>query len=134
MDTSIRDAFVDGIYEVYSILFTDSIKYRALDLSYDTGIYQEDKHKQYYLPVNLVGRVEKSELNEGDVSIHTDTDLMVISIPKKSFDVANIKIDIEYLKKGIFLYKDEIYRVVNLEYGVNLIDTYMTYKFICKRE
>lgn len=134
MDTKIRDAFVNGIYKIYSTFYTDSIEYYTFNEEYSvSNIYGESKEKYYNNAVSLVGKVTlgSSLNNRPEQDINYDCE---IKIPKKSFDLVNIitPLDTKKFIKGKLKYKSTELEILSITPGVNIVDTYMTYIIYCK--
>lgn len=131
----ISDAFVDGIYEIFDILYTD-VEYYALNPLAEKNLYGESKDKPYLDPVSLVAKCVKSPRGPGRPENVQQLD-MLISIPTKSFWLANLDTSVEGLKqmsKGIF--KDSLgdfYTPVKIvPYGGAFEGVEMRYQFECQ--
>ena len=95
MDKEIQEAFVDGMNEVYSVMFTDGVndgvKLYLLDPSTDGGFYKESKVKKYKKPVLLVAKAQTNMKVKGDEVIESDIkNLPKFTVPYKSMRDNNI--------------------------------------------
>lgn len=130
----ISDAFLDGIYEIFSTLYT-KVDYYAFDPLAEKNIYGESKDKPYLDPVSLVAKLDRSPRGPGRVENVQQYD-MLISIPHKSFILANIPTntdDMNYIKKGVFKCYDKFYTPVSmLPYGGAFEGVEMRFQFECR--
>lgn len=89
MDKEIQDAFVDGLNEVYSIMFTDGVSdgvnLYLLSPDTDGGFYGESKVKRYKKPVLLVAKTQSNMKAKGDEVVESEfKDLPKFTVPYKS--------------------------------------------------
>ena len=92
-DLSIQKAFLDGIDEIYTALFTDSIYFSFLDEDEtEINVYEESREKKYTEPVKLVGRVNTSFEQGGEYVEGINIDA-VITIPTKQLITKKIPCD-----------------------------------------
>lgn len=134
-DLSIQNAFLDGIEEIYSTLFTDSVYFSYLDEDMtETNVYGESREKRYLTPIKLVGRVNTSfeKGNEYVEGINIDC---VITIPTKQLITYNIPCeteeDFEVLRKGMFTYGSIQYLVTKVSPRTLIADKWHLYDFHC---
>ena len=53
----ISEEFLDGIYEIFSLMMTDQIFLKLIDKGKTpTNVYGETKNKNYLEPIQLVGK------------------------------------------------------------------------------
>jgi hypothetical protein len=134
-DLSIQNAFLDGLEEVFAIMFTDRLQFQLLDEeSTNLNIYDETSEKVYHDPIQLIGRIQVNFIkgenpNEGVLSDAT------ITIPTKQLITHNIPHqtleDFEILKRGKFSYDGFEYSVDLVEPRTLVADKWHTYAFIC---
>lgn len=137
--SEIQNAFLDGLEEIYHIMFTDEIQFRFLDeSSTNTNVYKETSNKVYSSdPIQLIGRVrttfEQGELPVEDIQVDA-----IISIPTKQLITKEIahetEQDLEVLKKGLFSYKGIDYIVDKVTPKTLVADKWHIYDFQCRIE
>ncbi len=136
MDTSIRDAFIDGIHEAFSILMTDQIYLKLLDKEKTSvNIYGETKEKVYLPAVQLIGKIDFST-DFGEEDVEKMQEYITVTIPIKELIDKGIPYtpqNYEYLREGAISYKDVDYAVYDIRPRVNIQDTFMYYDFICEK-
>ena len=133
--SEIQNAFLDGLEEVYTIMFTDNIKLRLLDEEETvTNVYGESSEKVYAPPIPLVGRITTT-FTQGEnpiEGVHIDA---VITIPTKQLISNQIPhksdSDLETLKKGKMLYGDFEYRIQKVTPKTLVADMWQLYEFHC---
>lgn len=134
--SSVSEEFLDGIYEVFSTLMTDQIFLKLLDdRSTATNVYNETKEKNYYAPVQLVGKFELSP-TQGEEDVEGIQDFVTATIPTKSLLLADIDVtpqNYETLLKGVISYKDIDYEIANVKPRTNINDVFQFYIFYCKK-
>lgn len=135
-DLTIQNAFLDGIEEVFSIMFTDRLQLRLLDEeATQTNIYEETTNKVYLDPIPLVGRIQTTfEHGENPVeSVNIDA---VITIPTKQLITNQIphetESDLEVLKKAKFVYDGFEYLVEKVVPKTLVADKWQMYDFNCR--
>lgn len=138
MDTSITQAFLEGMQEVFSTMFTDQIFLKLMDLeNTEVNIYGESADKVYREPVQLVGKIVLSNSQEDTPESEIRTSA-TIRIPTKEFIDKEISFysqeDLETLKKGLIVYREEEYEIQDVVPCTNITDTYMFYDFTCLRK
>ena len=135
-DLTIQNAFLDGIEEIFSIMFTDRLQLRLLDEeATQTNIYEETTDKVYLDPIPLVGRIQTTfEHGENPVeSVNIDA---VITIPTQQLITNQIphetESDLEVLKKANFVYDGFEYLVEKVVPKTLVADKWQMYYFNCR--
>ncbi len=83
-DLEIQNAFLEGINEVFSIMFTDKCKLYFLDTeSTETNVYNETPEKRYKEPIEIVAKVVPSVSSENDDAFFKDSNACTVIIPSK---------------------------------------------------
>lgn len=141
MDKEIQEAFVDGMNEVYSIMFTDGVndgvKLYLLDPSTDGGFYKESKVKKYKKPVLLVAKAQTNMKVKGDEVIESDVkNLPKFTIPYKSMRDNNIpcqsESDWDVLKRGFIEFHEAFYEIKSVKPQTFVEDLFLTVLFECE--
>ena len=134
----IQNAFLDGIEEIYSIMFTDRLFLSLMDEENTvTNVYDETPEKIYHEPIQLIGRIRTSvEQGENPVeSLQVDA---VITLPTKqliSNEIAHETWeDLETLRKGKFKYEDIEYLVNEVRPNTLVADKWQMYNFYCSKD
>lgn len=137
-DLSIQNAFLDGIEEIFSIMFTDRLLLSLLnEEDTQTNIYEETTDKVYLDPIQLIGRIQTTfEQGENPVeSVQIDA---VITIPTKQLITKQIPHqtdeDLETLKKAKFAYEGFEYLVEKVVPKTLVADKWQMYEFNCRIE
>lgn len=134
-DESIKNAFLDGIEEVFKIMFTDEVYLHLLDGELTkVNIYNETTNKVYKSPLKLVGKVttafEKGEDPIEEVNIDA-----VITVPAKQLITLGIPHaspqDLEMLETAKISYKWFEYLVERVVPKTLVADTWQLYEFRC---
>ena len=134
-DLEIQNAFLDGIEEIFSIMFTDRLNLSLLDEeSTYVNIYDETSEKMYQLPIQLIGRI-KTTFKQGEEPIEGVQVDAVITIPTKQLITKNIphqtEDDLETLKKGKFSYDGFEYLIDKVTPKTLVADKWQMYDFAC---
>lgn len=135
-DLSIQNAFLDGIEEVYSIMFTNRIKFSLLDEeATSVNVYEETLNKKYLDPIQLIGRVQTT-FTQGTEPIESVQIDATITIPTKQLITNNIphttESDLETLRRGKFEYDGFEYLVEKVVPKTLVADKWQMYDFMCK--
>lgn len=137
-DLHIQNEFLDGIEEIYSIMFTDRLFLSLMDEENTvTNVYDETPEKIYHEPIQLIGRIRTSvEQGENPVeSLQVDA---VITLPTKqliSNEIAHETWeDLETLRKGKFKYDDIEYLVNEVRPNTLVADKWQMYNFYCSKD
>lgn len=137
-DLSIQNAFLDGIEELFSIMFTDRLQLSLLnEESTRVNIYDEAPSKVYQDPISLIGRIQTT-FNQGEEPIEGVKINAVITIPTKQLISNDIPHhtdeDLETLKRGKFKYDDFEYLVEKVVPKTLVADKWQLYDFHCRVE
>ena len=135
-DLEIQNAFLDGIEEIFSIMFTDRLQLRLLDEnSTKANIYGETTDKVYLDPIPLVGRIQTT-FEQGENPVEGVQIDAVITIPTKQLITNQISHqtdrDLETLKRAKFLYDDFEYLVEKVVPKTLVADKWQMYDFKCR--
>ena len=132
----ISDEFLNGIYEVFSILMTNQIFLKLLDEdNTETNIYDETPKKQYLEPIQLVGKFSLS-VEQGEQYVEGVQDYVTATIPTKSLLDKGINItpqNYDTLEKGVISYKGIDYEIKMVRPTVNVDDVFQFYTFYCEK-
>lgn len=141
MDKEIQEAFVDGMNEVYSVMFTDGVndgvKLYLLDPSTEGGFYKESKVKKYKKPVLLVAKAQTNMKVKGDEVIESDVkNLPKFTVPYKSMRDNNIPCqtekDWDILKRGFIEFHEAFYEIKSAKPQTFVEDLFLTILFECE--
>lgn len=141
MDKEIQEAFVDGMNEVYSVMFTDGVndgvKLYLLDPSTEGGFYKESKVKKYNKPVLLVAKAQTNMKVKGDEVVESDVkNLPKFTIPYKSMRDNNIPCqtekDWDILKRGFIEFHEAFYEIKSAKPQTFVEDLFLTILFECE--
>lgn len=108
-DLSIQNAFIEGINEVYYLMFTDRVKMYLWnpDANVSDDVYAEEFVKHYFEPIEIVAKVQMFTL-ESERYIEKANVGYTITVPVKQFLVNNIPFyndsDLRYIEKSMFEY------------------------------
>lgn len=134
-DLEIQNAFLDGIEEIFSIMFTDDLQFSFLNTeATKTNVYGETPVKAYHNPIPLIGRITTTMI-QGENPIETVQVDAVITIPTKQLVTKKIphktEVDLETLKRGKFSYKGIEYLVSEVKPKTLVADMWQMYDFMC---
>lgn len=136
MAQRISEEFLDGIYEIYSILMTDQIFLKLLDKhSTVTNIYEETKRKKYLEPIHLVGKFSLS-VSQGGEDVEGNQAYATFTIPTKSLLDNNIDIsphNYDTLEKGVISYDGVDYDIKQVRPMTNIDNVFQFYVFYCEK-
>lgn len=136
-DLEIQNAFLDGLEEVFSIMFTDRLQLRLLDEeSTGVNIYGEDTTSKVYLePIQLIGRI-RTTFTQGENPVEGVQIDAVVTIPTKQLITNNIPhqtdSDLDILKKAKFSYDGFDYLVEKVTPKTLVADKWQMYDFSCR--
>ena len=135
-DLSIQNAFLDGIEEVFSIMFTDRLQLSLLnEKATQTNIYEETLDKVYLDPIQLIGRIQTT-FTQGEDPVESVQIDAVITIPTKQLITKGIPhktdTDLETLKKAKFAYDGFEYLVEKVVPKTLVADKWQMYNFECR--
>ena len=137
--SEIQNAFLDGMEEVFKIMFTDSVLFQFMDEERTaTNVYDESPEKVYSEPVySLVGKVVLTT-EHGEEPVSTNNVSCVITIPTKQFITNQIprvtEEDLKRLEKGIFTFKSEKYLIDSVNPKTLVADEWQFYEFKCHKD
>ena len=134
--SEIQNAFLDGLEEAYTIMFTDKINLSLLDEeSTRTNVYDETTEKVYKPPIPVVGRITTTS-TQGEDPIEGVRLDAVITIPTKQLITKQIPHqtdkDLEILKKAKFSYGGFEYLVEKVTPRTLVADMWHMYDFNCR--
>lgn len=141
MDKEIQEAFVDGMNEVYSVMFTDGVndgvKLYLLDPSTEGGFYKESKVKKYKKSVLLVAKAQTNMKVKGDEVVESDVkNLPKFTVPYKSMRDNNIPCqtekDWDILKRGFIEFHEAFYEIKSAKPQTFVEDLFLTILFECE--
>lgn len=133
----IKDAFLDGMNDVFSILFNTEVLYYPMDddETMPDDVYRETDDKRYKDPIGLIGKVLShfSKEDNPDMTIGIDA---VITVPTKQLIINNLPKDtVEDLRKlarGKMKYKQvETYYIEVVRPKTLVDDEWQFYDFYC---
>lgn len=134
-DLEIQNAFLDGIEEIFSLMFTDRLYLSLLNEEETTvNIYGESSYKVYRDPIQLIGRINTT-FEQGEDPIEGVQTKAVVTIPTKQLITKNIphqtEEDFETLKKGKFSYDGFEYLIDKVRPKTLVADKWQMYDFEC---
>ena len=131
----ISEEFLDGIYEVFSIMMTDQIFLKLLDEKNTvTNIYEETNKKKYLEPLQLVGKFALS-VAQGEQEVEGVQDYVTVTIPTKSLLDNNVDIspqNYDTLEKGVIHYDGVDYEIKQVRPTTNIDNVFQFYVFYCE--
>ena len=137
-DLEIQNAFLDGIEEIFSIMFTDRLQLSLLNPeATSVNVYEETSKKVYYDPIPLIGRITTT-FTQGENPVEGVQIDAVITIPTKQLITKQVPHqsdeDLETLKKAKFEYDGFEYLVEKVTPKTLVADKWQMYNFECKVE
>lgn len=135
-DLEIQNAFLDGIEEIFSIMFTDRLQLSLLDEEEtEVNIYDETTNKVYLDPIQLIGRI-RTTFTQGENPVEGVNVDAVITVPTKQLITKGIPHttdeNLETLKKGKFSYDGIEYLVEKVVPKTLVADKWQMYDFNCR--
>lgn len=138
LDTTndIQEAFLEGIEEVYSIMFTQHCFIHFLDeeQTQTNDLYGETKEKVYKEPIEIVAKIEQFP-NKGESEEETILRKATITVPTKQFLDKEIpclfESDWEELRKVKFSYEGTEYLVNVVKPKTLVADIWQFFEFKC---
>lgn len=134
-DLSIQQAFVDGINEVFEIMFTDRCLMSVLDESQTLNIYNEAKDRNYKEPFEIVAKIVMTA-SESEDSFQATTLSAVVTVPVKQLILHDIPFkepqDIKNLEKVRFHYDGRVLEVDSVTPKTLVADMWQMFEFKCK--
>lgn len=136
-DLEIQKAFLDGIEEIFSIMFTDRLQLSLLnEEETKLNIYDETSKRVYHDPIQLIGRIQ-IYFTKGENPVEGVISYATITIPAKqliSKSIPHQTSDFETLKKGKFSYDGVEYLIEKVEPKTLVADKWQMYEFICQED
>lgn len=136
-DLSIQQAFLDGINDVFSIMFAENIKFKLMDEGLtDLNIYKEAVEKFYdnFNVYELVAKVTTT-FAEGELPIEDVQVDAVFTVPTKQLIQHSLPRttmeDLKTLAKGKLEYKGITYLIHRVVPKTLVADEWQMYDFIC---
>lgn len=134
-DLDIQNAFLDGIEEVFSIMFTDRALLCLMDEeATQTNVYDETPEKFYQDPIALVAKITTT-FEQGELPIEEVQIDALFTVPTKQL-ITNLiphetEEDLETLKKGKFVYDGTEYLIAKVKPKTLVADKWQMYDFSC---
>lgn len=137
-DLYVQNEFLDGIEEIFSIMFTDRLKLSLLnEEATSVNVYEETSKKVYRDPIQLIGRIQTT-FTQGELPVESVQIDAVITIPTKQLITKEIphltEEDLETLKKAKFSYDGFEYLVEKVVPKTLIADKWQMYSFECRVE
>lgn len=134
-DLSIQNAFLDGINEVFQIMFTDECKMYLMDTdSTVTNIYKESKKKTYKEPVDIVAKIVVGSKHDEDPFMGNAI-TATITVPTKQLLQNGISFqteeDLDNLCKSKFHFDGVTYLTDVVSPRTLVAGIYQMYEFKC---
>lgn len=134
-DLSIQQAFLDGINDVFSIMFTEGVKFTLLnEETTKTNVYEEAIEKFYSKDYDLVAKITTT-FREGELPIEDVQVDALFTIPTKQLIKHNLPRttmdDLKKLAKGKMTYKGIDYLIHRVVPKTLVADEWQMYDFIC---
>ena len=134
-DLEIQNAFLDGIEEIFSIMFTDRLLFSFLnERATKVNVYEESLEKVYQEPIQLIGRITTT-FTQGEDPVESVQTKAVITIPTKQLITHKIphqmESDLETLKKAKFSYDGFEYVIDKVTPKTLVADKWQMYEFAC---
>lgn len=132
----LSDEFLDGIYEVFSIMMTDQIFLKLLDEKNTvSNIYKETSKKNYLEPIQLVGKFSLAK-EQGEQVVEGLQDYATATIPTKSLLDKGVDItpdNYKTLEKGVISYDGVDYLIKQVTPRTNIDNVFQFYVFYCEK-
>ena len=131
----ISKAFLDGMYELFDLMFTNHIQLRFLDENKTDvhNIYKESEHKKYLDPVDIIGKVVIDVSHADDPKMGVEKSL-TITIPAKVFNLLGIDTSpnsYDKFRTARVTFDGVDYNVVNFKPKTLVAETYLFYEIKC---
>lgn len=130
----ISNAFLDGMYELFGIMFTTKIQLSFMDEEQtDVNIYKESEHKKYSEPIEIMGKVIPSLPHGENPKLGVEKRLS-ITVPAKSLMLHNLDLSpsgYDKFRKAIVTYEGATYNVVSFKPKTLVAETYLFYDIEC---
>jgi len=134
--SEIQNAFLDGMEEVFSIMFSDAVYVSLLDEeSTEVNVYGETPSKVYHEPKKLIGRV-KTDFEKGEEPIQGIEIDALITFPAKQIINSDLPYqsldDFETLRRGKITFKNVSYLIEKVQPKTLVADAWQFYDFYCR--
>lgn len=131
----ISNAFLDGMYELFDIMFTNHVKLSFMDEEHTDvdDIYKESEHKKYLDPVEILGKVVPDLPHAENPKMGVERTL-TITVPTKSFILQGIDISpnsYDKFRKARITFDGVDYNVVSFKPKTLVAETYLFYEIKC---
>jgi hypothetical protein len=133
---NIQDAFLEGINEVFSIMFTENCEMYVLSDDYETNIYGETKKKKYEGPIPVVAKIVLSAIDDEASSTFKDiVRTATITLPTKQLIDNGIgyetREELKKLEQMKFVYRGLEFLVTKVNPKTLVADIWQMYEFRC---
>ena len=131
----ISTAFLDGMYELFDIMFTNHIKLSLMDEEQTDidDLYKESEHKKYLEPVEILGKVVPDLLHAENPKMGVEKTL-TITVPAKSFIEHGIDTspqNYDKIRKARVTFEGVDYSIVSFKPKTLVAETYLFYEIKC---
>lgn len=131
----ISTAFLDGMYELFDIMFTNHIQLSFMDEEQTDidDIYKESEHKKYLEPIDIVGKVVPTLTHLDDPKMGVEKTL-TITIPAKIFILNGIDTspqNYDKIRKAKITFEGVDYSIVSFNPKTLVAETYLFYELKC---
>lgn len=131
----ISNAFLDGMYELFDIMFTNHLDFSFMDeeQTYIDDLYKESEHKKYLEPVSLLGKVVPDLPHAENPKMGVEKTL-TITVPAKSFILQGIDTspqNYEKIRKARITFEGVDYNIVSFKPKTLVAETYLFYEIKC---
>ena len=131
----ISTAFLDGMYELFDIMFTNHIKLSFMDEEQTDidDLYKESEHKKYLEPIEILGKVVPDLPHAENPKMGVENTL-TITVPTKSLMEHNIDIspqNYDKFRKARITFDGIDYNIVSFKPKTLVAETYLFYEIKC---
>ena len=137
-DASIQNAFIEGINEVFSIMFTEECVWYRMDQNSSSpiNIYKEQKEIVYFPPIKVVAKVVLN-VSDPNNAFEENKVSSIVTIPTKQLIENSIPFyteeDIKSLEKGYFKYSDITLNIDSVTPKTLVADIWQMFEFKCSK-
>lgn len=136
-DLQIQKEFVEGINEIYTLLFndgvTDGVYFFPLYIGTETNIYGECKKKSYLDPILLACKPSVSpvipENSMKEVRATATFTVPRLQLTKNGLGISNE--ELKELRKGVMYFHGVYYNIDNVSPTTYIQDAFLVYQFHC---
>ena len=140
-DLSIRKDFVDGVQEIFTILFNDGVTdgldlYLMSENTSSNNVYRENKYKMYKAPKRLVTQARLTP-TQGEKDVEVIKDKAVFVVPLRSLQDNNLGVtnnDLDIMRKGMIKFHGVYYTIDNILPKAYIEDVFLMYYFVCTED